>query len=144
MNFLELDNRFPSQVGTLLTTRYFTLRSAQFCLSILIDSGILNFCAVRERSERSNAPIYPNCQIRDGRRRQPRPSTIQYPPKVSVSSLVNSLKGVSSRMLRQQRPDLRKRYWKGALRSPSYFAASCGGAPIRILNEYIDQQKTPS
>ena len=69
---------------------------------------------------------------------------IQYPPKVSVSSLVNSLKGVSSRMLRQQRPDLRKRYWKGALWSPSYFAASCGGAPISILKEYIDQQKTPS
>ena len=38
-----------------------------------------------------------------------------YPPKVAVSSLVNSLKGVSSRMLRQERPDLRKRYWKGAL-----------------------------
>ncbi|HXW93577.1 MAG TPA: IS200/IS605 family transposase, partial [Terriglobales bacterium] len=49
---------------------------------------------------------------------------IQYPPKVSVSSLVNSLKGVSSRMLRQQRTDLRKRYWKGVLWSPSYFAAS--------------------
>ena len=69
---------------------------------------------------------------------------IQYPPKVSVSSLVNSLKGVSSRMLRQQRPDLRKRYWKRALWSPSYFAASCGGAPISILKHYIDQQKTPS
>lgn len=69
---------------------------------------------------------------------------IQYPPKVSVSSLVNSLKGVSSRMLRQQRPDLMKRYWKGALWSPSYFAASCGGAPISILKDYIDQQKTPS
>src|SRR6202049_1746951 len=68
---------------------------------------------------------------------------IQYPPKVSVSSLVNSLKGVSSRMLRQERPDL-KRYWKGALWSPSCFAASCGGAPISILKEYIDQQKTPS
>jgi hypothetical protein len=24
--------------------------------------------------------------------------------------------------------------------SPSYFAASCGGAPIRILKEYIEQQ----
>ena len=69
---------------------------------------------------------------------------IQYPPKVSVSSLVNSLKGVSSRMLRQERPELMKRYWKGALWSPSYFAASCGGAPISILKEYIDQQKTPS
>jgi putative transposase len=69
---------------------------------------------------------------------------IQHPPKVSVSSLVNSLKGLSSRMLRQQRPDLMKRYWKGALWSPSSFAASCGGAPISILKQYIDQQKAPS
>ena len=40
---------------------------------------------------------------------------VQYPPKVAVSALVNSLKGVSSRLLRQQRPDIRKRYWKGVL-----------------------------
>jgi hypothetical protein len=26
---------------------------------------------------------------------------------------------------------------------PSYFAASCGGAPIIILKDYIQQQKTP-
>jgi hypothetical protein len=32
---------------------------------------------------------------------------------------VNSLKGVSSRLLRQQHPDIRKRYWKGVLWSPS-------------------------
>jgi putative transposase len=69
---------------------------------------------------------------------------IEYPPKVPVSSLVNSLKGVSSRLLRQRRPDIRKRYyWKGALWSPSYFAASCGGAPIAIVRQYIEQQKTP-
>ncbi|HXW90533.1 MAG TPA: IS200/IS605 family transposase [Terriglobales bacterium] len=69
---------------------------------------------------------------------------IQYPPKVRVSSLVNSLKGVSSRMLRQQRTDLRKRYWKGVLWSPSYFAASCAGAPLDILKRYIEQQRTPT
>jgi putative transposase len=68
---------------------------------------------------------------------------IEYPPKVPVSSLVNSLKGVSSRLLRQRRPDLRKRYWRGVLWSPSYFAASCGGAPIAIVRQYIKQQKTP-
>ena len=67
---------------------------------------------------------------------------VKYPPKVAVSNLVNSLKGVSSRMLRQERPDLAARYWKGALWSPSYFAASCGGAPINILKDYIQQQKT--
>jgi putative transposase len=44
---------------------------------------------------------------------------VEYPPKLSVSSIVNSLKGVSSRLLRQQRPDIHKRYWKGVLWSPS-------------------------
>jgi putative transposase len=68
---------------------------------------------------------------------------VNYPPKHSVSSLVNSLKGVSSRLLRQDRPDWAQRYWKGVLWSPSYFAASCGGAPIAILKTYIEQQGTP-
>ena len=69
---------------------------------------------------------------------------VNYPPKVSVSSLVNSLKGVSSRMIRQkQYPSIRKKLWGGALWSPSYFAGSCGGAPIEIVRQYIEQQKTP-
>lgn len=69
---------------------------------------------------------------------------VEYPPKVAVSALVNSLKGVSSRLLRQERPDLQRRYWKGVLWSPSYFAASCGGAPISIVRQYIEQQQTPT
>jgi putative transposase len=66
---------------------------------------------------------------------------VNYPPKHSVSSLVNSLKGVSSRLLRLERPALAARYWKGVLWSPSYFAASCDGAPISILRNYIEQQQ---
>ncbi|GHE80017.1 hypothetical protein GCM10019059_43010 [Camelimonas fluminis] len=68
---------------------------------------------------------------------------IGYPPKVPVSTLVNSLKGVSSRLLRKERPDIQRRYWRGVLWSPSYFAASCGGAPIGIVRQYIEQQQTP-
>ena len=68
---------------------------------------------------------------------------VEYPPKVAVSSLVNSLKGVSSRLLRKERPDIEKHYWKGVLWSPSYFASSCGGAPISIVRQYIAQQQTP-
>jgi putative transposase len=68
---------------------------------------------------------------------------VNYPPKHSISTLVNSLKGVSSRLLRLERPDIQRRYWKGVLWSPSYFAASCGGAPIEILRTYIEQQQTP-
>ena len=68
---------------------------------------------------------------------------VHYPPKVAVSALVNSLKGVSARRLRQERPDIARRYWRGGLWSASYFAASCGGAPIEVLRQYIEQQRAP-
>ncbi|MDE3208869.1 MAG: IS200/IS605 family transposase [Pseudomonadota bacterium] len=68
---------------------------------------------------------------------------VEYPPKLAVSVLVNSLKGVSSRLLRKERPDLKKRYWNNVLWSPSYFASSCGGTPINIIEHYIKQQETP-
>jgi len=68
---------------------------------------------------------------------------VHYPPKVPISKLVNALKGVSSRKLRTEFPAIEKLYWKGALWSPSYFAGSCGGAPISIIRQYIEKQKTP-
>lgn len=68
---------------------------------------------------------------------------IEYPPKLPISKLVNSLKGVSSRLLRKNLPSLTKFYWKGVLWSPSYFSASCGGAPISIVKRYIQQQTSP-
>lgn len=68
---------------------------------------------------------------------------VNYPPKVPISGLVNSLKGASSRVLRSQFPELKKKLWKGALWSPSYFAGSCGGAPINVIKKYIEGQDTP-
>lgn len=68
---------------------------------------------------------------------------IEYPPKLAVSQLVNCLKGVSSRLLRKHLSAISKHYWKGVLWSPSYFAASCGGAPINIVKQYIQQQASP-
>ena len=69
---------------------------------------------------------------------------VNYPPKVSISKLVNSLKGVSSRMIRQKKyPSIKQKLWGDALWSPSYFAGSCGGAPIEIIRQYIEQQNTP-
>lgn len=69
---------------------------------------------------------------------------VNYPPKVAVSKLVNSLKGVSSRKLKLHHPELNKpAYMKNALWSPSYFAGSVGGAPIEVLKQYIEQQDRP-
>ena len=68
---------------------------------------------------------------------------VNYHPKVSISKLVNSLKGVTSRKLKQFHPEIQKYYFKNQLWSPSYFAGSCGGAPIEVVRQYIEQQQTP-
>ena len=68
---------------------------------------------------------------------------LNYPPKVSISKLVNSLKGVSSRLIRKQHPEIAKYYCQGGLWSPSYFASSCVGAPLSIIKQYIEQQTRP-
>ena len=69
---------------------------------------------------------------------------VNYPPKVSLSKLFNSLKGVSIRIIRRElSKDVNRMLWKGVLWSPSYFAGSCGGAPLGVVNKYIQEQKTP-
>ncbi|WP_250655769.1 IS200/IS605 family transposase [Alkalimarinus coralli] len=69
---------------------------------------------------------------------------VNFPPKVCLSKLVNSLKGVSSRKLKLHHPELIKSaYMKNALWSPSYFAGSVGGAPISVVRQYIEQQNSP-
>jgi len=67
---------------------------------------------------------------------------VNYPPKVSLSKLINSLKGVSSRRLRQQFSEIHRYYWKRMLWSPSYFAGSCGGVPLSVVKQYIQNQKS--
>ena len=70
---------------------------------------------------------------------------VNFPPTIAISRLVNSLKGVSSRRLRQEFPGLRRHYWRASrLWSGSYFAGSVGGAPISVLRQYIEQQDRPS
>ncbi|WP_405145217.1 IS200/IS605 family transposase [Sphaerisporangium sp. NBC_01403] len=70
---------------------------------------------------------------------------VHYPPKVAISKLVNSLKGVSSHYLRKEfigqanRATMHGHFW-----SPSYLAASCGGAPLTTIKQYIEHQRRPT
>lgn len=69
---------------------------------------------------------------------------INYPPTVAISKLVNSLKGVSSRLIRKKKyPSVQKALWGNSFWSPSYFAGSCGGAPISVIRQHIENQQKP-
>ncbi|MEU4585897.1 IS200/IS605 family transposase [Kitasatospora aureofaciens] len=79
-----------------------------------------------------------------GLRTRPRPPHRALPAEDRLSRLVGSLKGVSARRLRQEFPThIRKYLWGAHFWSLSYFAASCGGVPLSIIKEYIENQKRP-
>lgn len=68
---------------------------------------------------------------------------VEYPPKVSVSDMTNALKGNSSFVTRRDcKEELRKKLWGSSFWSPSFFAASCGGAQIETLRLYVQSQQT--
>jgi putative transposase len=64
-----------------------------------------------------------------------------YPPKVALSTLVNSLEGVSARRIRARRfPEVTSVLRGPAIWSASYCAVSGGGAPLEIVKTYIRGQ----
>ena len=68
---------------------------------------------------------------------------IAYPPKLSISVMVNNLKSISSRMLRLQNTHLTRQSKSAALWSRAYFACTAGGATIETLKAYVESQSTP-
>ena len=60
-------------------------------------------------------------------------------PQFGVHKFVKRVKGLSSRLLRQEFPHLKKRL--PPLWTHSYFVSTVGGAPIAILKQYIENQK---
>lgn len=69
---------------------------------------------------------------------------VNIPPKLAVANLVGKLKGKSSYHLRREYwQHLKKMLWGKHLWSPSYCIVSCGGAPLDIVKQYVEQQRTP-
>ena len=68
----------------------------------------------------------------------------QYHPDLELSKLVNNLKSVSSRKLRQEFAEhLANFYSKDTFWDGSYFVASCGGVTVSTLQKYIENQHQP-
>ena len=65
----------------------------------------------------------------------------EVPPQVELSKLVNTLKTVSSRLVRKNHSEyLKKYYWKPVFWSRSYCILTTGGATIEIIEKYIKSQ----
>jgi putative transposase len=61
-------------------------------------------------------------------------------PQFGIHRLVKALKARSSRLLRSEFPQLRSRL--PSLWTHSYFVSTVGGAPLAVMRQYIEDQKS--
>lgn len=66
---------------------------------------------------------------------------ISCPPSISLSKIVQQIKGKTSRMLLQEYKDLKRRYWGQHLWASGYFCRSVGVITDKIIKEYIENQQ---
>ena len=63
------------------------------------------------------------------------------PPQLAPAKLVQFIKGRSSRLLQQEFPALRKKYWGQHLWARGYFCATVGAVDEKTVMTYIENQK---
>ena len=65
---------------------------------------------------------------------------IQFVPSISISDMVQILKGGTSRVIRDEFPDLKEFLWGSSLWADGYFVESVGSFEENIIQNYIQNQ----
>ena len=61
-------------------------------------------------------------------------------PKTEISKFLNAYKSASSRLVKKEFPEIRKKLWRECFWSQSFCLITAGGAPLSVLKRYIESQ----
>ena len=61
-------------------------------------------------------------------------------PKSELSRFINAYKSASSRLIKKEYPEIRKKLWKEMFWSRSFCLITTGGAPLETIRKYIENQ----
>ena len=61
-------------------------------------------------------------------------------PATEISRFINAYKSASSRLLKKEYPEIRRKLWKEYFWSKSFCLITAGGAPVEVIREYIESQ----
>jgi len=61
-------------------------------------------------------------------------------PNSELSKFINAYKSASSRLIKKELPQIRKKLWKEYFWSRSYCLLTTGGSPIEVIKKYIQNQ----
>lgn len=63
-------------------------------------------------------------------------------PSTDLVKVVNTLKGVTARLMRKEFPQLKDLLWGDSFWSDSYFLASTGQVSLDVLKKYVEEQES--
>lgn len=69
---------------------------------------------------------------------------IEYPPKLALADIVKRIKGRSSRLIQQEFPHLKQRYWGKHFWATGYGAWSTGNITEEAVQEYLEHHRQQS
>ncbi|WP_088833026.1 IS200/IS605 family transposase [Paenibacillus tyrfis] len=61
-------------------------------------------------------------------------------PNTELSKFINAYKSASSRLVKKEFPQVRKKLWKEYCWSRSFCLLTTGGAPMEVIKKYIENQ----
>lgn len=61
-------------------------------------------------------------------------------PQTEIAKFLNSYKSASSRLIKQDFPEIKNKLWQSAFWSKSYCLLTTGGAPLTVIRKYIESQ----
>lgn len=61
-------------------------------------------------------------------------------PKSELTKFINAYKSASSRLIKKEHPQLREKLWKEYFWSRSFCLITSGGAPVEVIQRYIESQ----
>ena len=61
-------------------------------------------------------------------------------PSSEISKFINAYKSASSRLIKTEYPEIRKKLWKGAFWSRSFCLLTTGGVTTEVIRRYIESQ----
>jgi putative transposase len=62
------------------------------------------------------------------------------PPKLSVTTIVKYLKGITGRKLFERFPEIKEKLWRGELWNHSYYCETIGSVSEENIRRYIEKQ----
>lgn len=61
-------------------------------------------------------------------------------PDINLQQFVNTYKSISSRLIKEEHPGIRRKIWNNKFWKIGYFITTTGGANIETIKKYIEKQ----